>query len=145
AAAAKRRAADAELAQRIAADGVEAFVDGWLAQPLLSGLSRRGADYLTLQRAERLANRPQGLAASLQDMGAGAMTSLWSRLGELRLPVLVVVGEEDRRYVDLGARVAAQIPSARLAIVAGAGHSVPFEQPAAFADLVRNFLNDLSG
>ncbi len=139
--AARRRASDAELAQRVGSDGVGPFIDGWLAQPLLAGLARRGGGFLESQRRARISNSPQGLAASLRDMGAGAMPSLWERLGELTAPTLVVAGSDDQRYVEFARRLVAGIPRARLEIVEQAGHAVPFEQPLAFADVVARFLD----
>jgi 2-succinyl-6-hydroxy-2,4-cyclohexadiene-1-carboxylate synthase len=51
----------------------------------------------------------------------------------------VVVGERDDKYVTLGQRLVAGLPHADLAVVTGAGHAVPFEQPPRFAALVTAF------
>ena len=49
------------------------------------------------------------------------------------MPVLVVAGARDPKYVALAQRLATGIgPGAELAVVAGAGHTVHLEQPEAF-------------
>jgi pimeloyl-ACP methyl ester carboxylesterase len=65
----------------------------------------------------------------------------WSRLAELRCPVLVVVGDLDLRHIQERCRhLAAEIPGAHLQMMAAAAHLPGLEQPAAFADALRDFL-----
>jgi pimeloyl-ACP methyl ester carboxylesterase len=61
------------------------------------------------------------------------MAPLWERLGELRMPVLVLAGERDAKFTALARRLAAALPAARLRLVPGAGHALPLEAPAAVA------------
>lgn len=62
-------------------------------------------------------------------------------LGAITVPTLVVVGEHDAITPVAGAKAMAQaIPGARCAVVPGAGHLVPMEAPAAFAQLLGEFL-----
>ncbi|MER6468474.1 bifunctional 3-oxoadipate enol-lactonase/4-carboxymuconolactone decarboxylase PcaDC [Streptomyces collinus] len=62
-------------------------------------------------------------------------------LGRVGVPTLVLVGSDDRVTGPAEARtLVAGIPDARLAVVPGASHLVPVEQPAAVTDLlVRHF------
>ena len=62
-------------------------------------------------------------------------------LGRVGVPTLVLVGSEDKVTGPAEARtLVAGIPDARLAVVPGASHLVPVEQPAAVTDLlVRHF------
>jgi 3-oxoadipate enol-lactonase len=65
-----------------------------------------------------------------------------SRLGEIRVPTLIVVGEHDIPDVHAHAgAIQAGIPSSMREIVPGAGHLVHMEQAARFNTLVRSFLN----
>jgi 2-succinyl-6-hydroxy-2,4-cyclohexadiene-1-carboxylate synthase len=133
---AARRAADERLAAEVERDGVAAFLDRWLAGPLFATLPAEAAG-----RAERLANTAEGLAYALRRLGTGAQEPLWDRLGGLRPPVLLVAGERDPKFTGLARRMAAAIgPSARVAIVPGAGHAVHLERPAATAALLAEFL-----
>ncbi|GAA3835743.1 bifunctional 3-oxoadipate enol-lactonase/4-carboxymuconolactone decarboxylase PcaDC [Streptomyces chiangmaiensis] len=60
-----------------------------------------------------------------------------AELGRIGVPTLVLVGSEDRVTGPAEARtLVAGIPDARLAVVPGASHLVPVEQPAAVRDLL---------
>ena len=97
----QRRAADDALADRIEALGVEAFAREWAAQPLFEGMPRGIAE---LADADRRRNTAPGLAAALRGLGTGAMPSLWDRLGELPMPVELVVGARDDKFRAIAAR-----------------------------------------
>ncbi|MCI3271313.1 4-carboxymuconolactone decarboxylase [Streptomyces cylindrosporus] len=64
-----------------------------------------------------------------------------AELGSVGVPTLVLVGSDDKVTGPAEARtLVAGIPDARLAVVPGASHLVPVEQPAAVTDLlVRHF------
>jgi 2-succinyl-6-hydroxy-2,4-cyclohexadiene-1-carboxylate synthase len=130
---AARRRADAALAERIEAIGIEAFAAEWGAQPLFAGQDERVA---AAAHADRLRNTPAGLAAALHGLGTGVMEPLWDRLGGLALPVTLVVGERDEKFRAIAARMAEALPQARVLVVAGAGHAVQLEQPDAVAGAI---------
>lgn len=132
---------DESLARRLLEQGLEAFVDGWMAQPLFASQQRLGEAALARARAQRLRNRPEVLAASLRGMGTGVMPPLHDALPRIRVPVLLVVGEEDEKFRAIAADMARALPDARLAVIAEAGHAAHLEQPAAFAAQVRSFLS----
>ena len=106
----ERIASDEALAARIERDGLEAFVDDWMALPLFASQARLGSEALARARAERLSHQPHGLALSLRGMGGGAQTPLFERLGEISLPTLLVVGEADAKFRDIAAQLAAALP-----------------------------------
>ncbi len=135
-----RLKSDAVLADRIESEGLEPFIDRWLAQPLLDGLHRRGSEWCERDRKLRLENRTAGLAAALRGMGQGSQPYFGGRLGELRMPVLVVAGALDPAYVAIGTRIASAAPRGMLVTVEGAGHAVIGEAPDKVADEVGRFL-----
>jgi len=64
-------------------------------------------------------------------------------LDEIKIPVLIVVGEYDIPDVHAHAgAIQAGIPGAQRIIVRNAAHHVPTEQPEVFINLVRNFLSE---
>jgi 2-succinyl-6-hydroxy-2,4-cyclohexadiene-1-carboxylate synthase len=137
---AERRWSDEALATTIERNGVDAFLERWLAQPLFAGVP-----FDPTERASRATNTPAGLASSLRLAGTGTQDPpLWARLGEIRekgFPVLVLAGEHDAKFTDLAERLAAGIgPTATFAPVPGAGHAAHLEQPAAFVAALRAWL-----
>jgi 2-succinyl-6-hydroxy-2,4-cyclohexadiene-1-carboxylate synthase len=125
---ADRRAADERLASFADGASIERFADRWTAQPLFAGTPPAAA---RLWREDLLRNDPHGLAAVLRAMGTGAMEPLWERLDRLTMPVTVLAGAEDPKFVALGERLAAALPDAELVVVPGAGHGLPREAPEA--------------
>jgi 2-succinyl-6-hydroxy-2,4-cyclohexadiene-1-carboxylate synthase len=134
---AARAAEDAALADRIEAIGLEAFVREWAAQPLFDGMPRGIAE---LVETDRLRNTAPGLAAALRGLGTGVMPSLWERLGELAMPVELVVGERDEKFGEIAERMARRIDDAHVHVVAGAGHAAHLEAPDAIVEILRNQL-----
>ncbi len=71
---------------------------------------------------------------------AGRVTD---RLGDLRVPTLVLWGEEDRIVpVELGERLARELPEAHLVTLPGVGHLPPEEDPEASLAPVVRFLSE---
>lgn len=126
---AARRAADDQLSQDLEREPFEKFIERWRTQPLFAGEPPAVAE---LARADQRRNRPDALAAVLRGLGTGVMEPLWGRLGELSMPVTVVAGERDAKYVSLGQRMLERLPDARLLVVAG-GHALALEHPVAIA------------
>jgi len=131
-----RVVSDEELAMRIEQNGVTNFIDSWLALPIFSGLTT-----LNNQREIRLCNTATALASSLRLCGAGKQQPTWSRLKELTMPVLIVAGENDKKFVELAQRLTAAIgDNAKLQIIEKSGHTPHLEQPQQFLDVVNEFL-----
>ena len=138
---AQRRTADEELARRLEQDGIEAFVDTWEGLPLFSSRKALPDEVWARERALRLANDPHSLASSLRGLGTGALPSYWEALGELGLPVLLVVGALDVKFRAIAGHMADRLPRARQVVVPEAGHTVHLERPGAWVDAVGRFLD----
>lgn len=137
---AARVAHDEALADAIVRNGIEPFVDFWMAQPLFASQRRLGAEGLAKARRARGTHRPEGLANSLRGMGTGAQPPLWTHLSALPMPVLLVVGEEDVKFRDLAAAMLPRLRRGELAIVPEAGHAAHLENSLAFNARVLAFL-----
>jgi pimeloyl-ACP methyl ester carboxylesterase len=97
----------------------------------------------------RLVEETVGMIAELHPDGAEAMVRAMAEadlrdvLPSIRVPVLLLYGEEDVRSPRQVARgLAAAIPGATLRFVPGAGHQANLEAPGAFNDAVLAFLAD---
>lgn len=135
----ERRIADEALADSIEQMGVDAFIEKWLAQPMFAGLVRSESDL-----AARRANSASGLAESLRRSGTGTQSPLWSRLGELRMPVLLLAGSLDVKFSALAERMVASIGSnASFISVPDSGHAAHLESPETVASKMAAFLHGL--
>jgi 2-succinyl-6-hydroxy-2,4-cyclohexadiene-1-carboxylate synthase len=133
---------DEALADSIEAEGLEPFVERWMALPLFASQRRLGPEFLARAREERLRNRPRGLAHSLRGMGSGAQPPLHDALPRVWAPVLLAVGAYDAKFQAIAADLAARLPDARIERIAAAGHACHLEQPETFLRAVRLFLRE---
>lgn len=129
---ATRRARDRRLAEQIEQGTIEDFIEQWRSQPMFAD---DPPEIDALARAKMAPNRPAGIAAALRGIGTGEMTSLWDRLGELTMPVTIVVGERDVKFRAVAERMARVLPAAHLVVVCG-GHVLPLESPQVVADAI---------
>ncbi len=127
---------DERRARRVEEVGVETFVDEWLAMPMFAGHTFGDHD-----RRHRRRNTAAGLASSLRLAGSGAQQSVWDALGAIHVPLLVLAGERDEKFADIGERMAAAIPHASFATIPAAGHAAHAEQPDATAALIADWLS----
>jgi 2-succinyl-6-hydroxy-2,4-cyclohexadiene-1-carboxylate synthase len=126
---AERSAADHRLAGQLERIPFEDFIERWRTQPLFADDSPEAG---RLAREDQRRNRPDALAAVLRGIGSGEMAPLWGRLGELTMPVTVLVGDRDAKYRALGRKMVELLPHGELSVVPG-GHGLPLESPAAVA------------
>lgn len=128
-----RRQSDEALAAEVERLRIEEFARRWAQTPVLAGLPD---DVAAAVHTDRMRSTPAGLAAALRGLGTGSLPSLWDRLGELTAPVVLIVGERDTKFRAIAGEMAERLPRARLEIVAGVGHAVHLEAPAATAALL---------
>lgn len=128
----ERRTLDEQRATDIETNGVEAFLDEWLAMPMFARLP---VDEGGLSHRRR--NDAAGLASSLRLAGTGSQPSLWHRLREIDVPVLLIAGEHDHKFVEIGRRMAGLIRTSSFVIVGDAAHAAHTEQPESVAAAIR--------
>lgn len=131
---------DRQLAQRMVARGLEAFVDEWERLPLFASERELPAEVRARIRAMRLAHRPAALADALVALSPGAQQPLWGELHRLCVPTLVLSGARDEKYQRLASELASRLPLARRATIEGAGHAPHRERPEATIAAIRSFL-----
>jgi pimeloyl-ACP methyl ester carboxylesterase len=90
---------------------------------------------------QRRAASPAMFAA--MGMAIATQPDRLDQLRHLDVPTLVIVGEEDEPFLADSAAMAEAIPGARLATVAGGGHSPQFEAHAAWWEALSGFLASL--
>ena len=85
----------------------------------------------------------QGLAHAARGMLAQDGSQVMDGLGSIRVPTLIIVGDQDQPFLAPCEYMAKKIPGARLEVIPGAGHSSNLDQPAIFNRVLRSFLETL--
>lgn len=137
----QRQGKDEALAEKIRTSNWSDFVDEWYAQPLFASLAQHPS-FEALIRA-RQDSRPAELARSLQGMGTGIQPSLWESLPRLNLPITLVVGALDSKFLTINKAMVERCSAARLVILPNCGHVVHAEAPDAFLTVLRSAALDV--
>jgi 3-oxoadipate enol-lactonase len=136
----KNRAA---LAEKVRREGASPAVDAFLPK-LLGETSHRERPQLVARVREMiLAASPRGIADALAGLAARADST--ETLRAIRVPTLVVCGEEDviTPVADSEA-MSRGITGSRLAVIPKAGHLSNLEDPAEYNRVLQDFLSGLS-
>lgn len=134
---AQRRQRDRELAEQLEAN-FDQFLTDWYNMPLFKTVTAH--PHFQQLRKERTQNNPGELARSLREMGTGMQPSLWKQLAAHCQPLLLIVGQCDRKFIAINQEMATLCSTAELTIVPDCGHNVHFEKPEAFLDRLQRFL-----
>lgn len=135
----KRAVGDEELAERLEEEGIEPFVDYWENMPLFSTQKQLPEETQAAIRAERMSQSEKGLADSLRGMGIGSQPSNWGALENVTVPVKLLAGEVDEKFVKINQEMAGILPYADLEIFQGCGHALHIEQPEHFRQALLEF------
>jgi 2-succinyl-6-hydroxy-2,4-cyclohexadiene-1-carboxylate synthase len=118
---------------------IEEVVERWESSPVFAS---QPPELVEAQRPGRLSHSPADLARELRKLGQGAMPAVWGRLGEIEIPVLLIVGALDEPYVDAAGRMADLMPHAEQHVVPGCGHAPQLEAPELVAEALRAFVDE---
>lgn len=140
-----RKQADDQLADKIEQNGMQSFVDKWEAIPLFASQRNLPIEIQQAVRKERLNQREIGLANSLRGMGTGVMPPLWERLNELQMPVTLITGSLDTKFITLAQQMEEKIPNVKNITVLNVGHAIHVENPAEFATIIKDNSNLIRG
>ncbi|MGV0026572.1 2-succinyl-6-hydroxy-2,4-cyclohexadiene-1-carboxylate synthase [Phormidesmis priestleyi] len=135
-----RREQDDKLSDRLTSDFPK-FLSEWYDQPLFRSLKQHPNFAAMYQH--RLENNPVELAKSLRNLSTGRQSSLWSTLERYEQPLLLMVGERDRKFVSINQEMAARCQTAQLKILVNTGHNLHLEDPQAFTMHINQFLRSI--
>ena len=137
-----------DLVRKLVLMGLYVNRDGeaeWFGRYVLRATAATVSTSLRRAYAERSPDGPGHF-----DVVAEKILHLWrteptmplDALQDLAVPTLLLQGDDDIVTLEHGVAMARAIPDARLAVVPGASHLVPYEQPALVAQLFVDFLAD---
>lgn len=116
-----------------------------LVEDMALALEKNGLDALEggIEVDPRLHASPQGLASAARMLLVQHDEGALPWLAEIDVPVLIVVGSEDRPNRTAAEFMARAIPNARLTVVPRANHAANIHKPDAVNAAIRDFLRRL--
>ena len=113
------------------------FLENWYQQPIFASL--RSHPNFPQMLEKRLNNSPAQLAKSLRNLSIGMQPSLWEKLSENEVPLLLLVGELDLKFVQVNQQMQQLCKLSQLQIVPNCGHNIHFENPNLFIEKIQSF------
>lgn len=136
----ERERTDRNLAEFILSNPVEKFVDDWINREIFQTQKNLSEGVLNEIRNRKLKCNKTGIANSLLGFGAGVMEPVFDKLTNIRIPVQLICGELDNKFVDINHHIHKLIPNTKLSIIKNAGHNVHLEETKQYADVVYSFV-----
>lgn len=115
--------------------------EGALETPAAARVRAERPGWEEFERRKFLSSSPAMWASMTAKMASQA--ERLDALSALSLPVLVIVGEQDRPFVAASERMAKTIPGARLVVIPDAGHSPQFENTEPWWNALASFLEEV--
>jgi 2-succinyl-6-hydroxy-2,4-cyclohexadiene-1-carboxylate synthase len=139
---AMRRESDTAWANKLRKMERRDFLREWYAQPVFASL-RDKPEQLAAIIERRITGDAGLLADALVKWGQGTVPSLWRV--PLDVPRQWIFGEKDVAYTKMAGDPENPLPGNIhiIKIIKDAGHTVHLEQPAAVADSIRRFIEEL--
>ena len=133
------------IADRFLKEGPAKVGEDYLRGPTRVQLLRKNSAAWKKFYAEFSELSPTGMAYTLRgvQLKRPTMYELEAGLRTLRVPTLVLVGEEDAPALEPSRFLARTIPNAMLKVLPGTGHTLQLEEPEAFNAAVLQFVRSL--
>jgi 3-oxoadipate enol-lactonase len=132
------REAFRNMAAAAKARGLAAITDVAMRRLFAPEFQARHPDLMRDRREAFLRTDPEVFRAACADL---AELDLRPELGTVKVPVLVLVGEHDEATPPpMSRELAALLPNARLAVIAGCAHVPQLQSPQVFLDAIGDFL-----
>ncbi|MEO1377066.1 MAG: 2-succinyl-6-hydroxy-2,4-cyclohexadiene-1-carboxylate synthase [Cyanobacteria bacterium J06635_10] len=126
-----------KLARSIQRDDFLKFLENWYHQPIFGNIKNHPRFEWMLEN--RLQNNPLELAKSLRFMGTGVQPSLWDKLKDNQVPLLLLVGEKDLKFIDINQKMTQVNDLCQLQVIENAAHNIHLENTVVFVENIRDF------
>lgn len=128
-----------KLSRSIDKDDFKKFLDNWYSQAIFGNIKNHPQFEQMIEN--RLQNNPLELAKSLRLMGTGVQPSLWEKLAKNKIPLFLLVGEKDLKFIDINTKMAQVNDLCELNIIKNVSHNIHLENTSVFVKNIRGFLN----
>lgn len=96
-----------------------------------------------VQIGASLQRSAEGLAKAARGMLAQSHCRVMDEIESIQIPALVIVGAEDKPFLQATEVMAAKLPNARKLVIEGAGHASNMDEPDIFNEAVLKFLDEV--
>lgn len=142
----ERVKSDEKLAEQIENSNVKDFINNWTKAPLFDSLRNVGIEKInTLKNNKIKNNNLVGLKNSLLGFSTGKMRNFFLNINNLQVKTLLIVGELDKKFVEINKKANSILTNSELAIIKKSGHNVHFEKPKEFLKFLNRFLLNMKG
>ncbi|WRH66441.1 MAG: 2-succinyl-6-hydroxy-2,4-cyclohexadiene-1-carboxylate synthase [Planktothrix sp. GU0601_MAG3] len=136
----QRLISDNQKAQQLQTIDFTLFLEKWYHQPLFKTLTNHPEFDQVFEH--RLKNNPLELSKSLRYLGTGNQPSLWEKLSENQIPLLLLVGEYDHKFKHINQEINQLCPVSQLQIIPNCGHNILIENPQQWIHAIVKFLSE---
>lgn len=142
----ERVKSDEKLAEQIENSNVKDFINNWIKAPLFDSFRNVGIEKInTLKNNKIKNNNLVGLKNSLLGFSTGKMRNFFLNINNLQVKTLLIVGELDKKFVEINKKANSILTNSELAIIKKSGHNVHFEKPKEFLKFLNRFLLNMKG
>lgn len=131
-----RQSLDASRADSIMGT-FQGFLSDWENMPMFE-TQQSTAQYSEIQKAQN----STWMANSLLGFGTGTMPCVKDQLANIELPVQLIAGKRDGKFVRVNQAMNRTISDSTLSIVAESGHRVHLDQPKELTGILRTFITE---
>ena len=68
------------------------------------------------------------------------MPNYWDKLSDFKFPVLIICGNEDKKYCEIGNKLNTKIINSKIQIIKSTGHAPQIDQSVKLINLIQNFI-----
>jgi pimeloyl-ACP methyl ester carboxylesterase len=131
-----------ELSELMLAEGMEKFAEEYARGPARVQFLRKDPVGWEKFRAGLAAHSAQGSAYTFRgvQMKRPTIYQLEEQLGQIDIPTLVLIGDEDEPCIEPSVFMKRHIPRSGLAVFPQAGHTINLEEPDLFNRTILDFL-----
>ena len=132
-----------QIAGLVRSQGIRAFAETYAEGPSRLAFKRKDPHGWQAFRDRLAEHDPEGQALTVLGVQGKRPTlySLEDQLPGVRVPTLIVIGDEDEACVEPAVFLRRRIATSGLLVVPQTGHTVNLEEPALFNQAVLNFLH----
>ncbi len=136
-----RKGWDHWMASRLEEIGMKSFLEKWNSLPIIQSQEKIEPSHRSEMLETRKNQSERGLSNSLRHFGSGTMPDCWSKLPKMKLPVLLIVGEQDSKYKEIALQMLNLIDHSSMGVIPSAGHCAHLENPEACSILIKKWIS----